>query len=124
MAAEPKKNRAGGPSLTGGDTGSHVAVDEKRIQEQAQTAATASSARQAIVSKPLSVSPLSALLPRLGDAKGLDRVMDILNERLEDLRQEAPPTSEDALRGRMLEEEMLIQVIGWATGEGSKKRKA
>ena len=80
-------------------------------------------ARQAIVSKSVPVSPLAVLLPRIGDPKNLESVIDLLSERLEDLRQDPPSGGEDVMRARMLEEEMLVRVIGWATGEGQSKRK-
>ena len=125
MVADQKRSRRGS-NLTGGaeTVGSLPTVEDKRGADNTSSAISnqAISVRQSIVSKPVPVSPLSMLLPRLGEAKELERVLDILSERLEDLREEQPPTSEDAMRARMLEEEMLLRVVGWAAGEPQIKR--
>lgn len=125
MVADQKRSRRGS-NLTGGaeTIGSLPAVEDKRGSDTTSSAISnqSVSVRQSIASKPVPVSPLSKLLPRLGEAKELERVLDILSERLEDLREEQPPTSEDAMRAKMLEEEMLLRVVGWAAGEPQIKR--
>lgn len=128
MAAEVKRNRTSqSVNLTGSSSGSSETVSSLPAQDDRRPPdapavpgappVAGTSARQSIVSKPVSVSPLATLLPKLGSPKDLERVLDLLSERLEDLRQDPSPVNEEALRNRLLEEEMLIQVIGWATGE-------
>ena len=125
MVEDQKRSRRGS-NLTGGAEilGSFPEVEDRCGYETSSASSSQSvSTRQSIVSKPVPVSPLSVLLPRLGEAKDLERVLDILSERLEDLREEQPPASEDAMRAKMLEEEMLLRVVGWVAGEPQIKRK-
>ena len=125
VVADQKRSRRGS-NLTGGaeTVGSLPVADDRRGLDLPNSANSGQSvsARQSIVSRPVPVSPLSVLLPRLGEAKELERVLDILSERLEDLREEQPPATEDAMRAKMLEEEMLLRVVGWAAGEPQLKR--
>lgn len=126
MVADQKRARSGSILTGGAETiGSLPAADDRRGSDTSNSASSGQSisARQSIVSKPVPVSPLSVLLPRMAEAKQLERVLDILSERLEDLREEQPPASEDAMRAKMLEEEMLLRVVGWAAGEPQIKRK-